>query len=127
MKTSIFGKKEALEFAEDQEYLENRDNRDFLIDQITSVYVDNDHESVIGSVYTIFLIFATIVFILRVVSFPPKWWIAVLYFIVFFVAAYFVSALIWLALDKHKKSEKGKGQESVGDKDGGRVERRVFS
>ena len=108
MKTSIFGKKEALEFAEDQEYLENRDNRDFLIDQITSVYVDNDHESVIGSVYTIFLIFATIVFILRVVSFPPKWWIAVLYFIVFFVAAYFVSALIWLALDKHKKAKKEK-------------------
>lgn len=107
MKTAILNK-EDVEIAEDQEYLENRDNKDYLIDQISSVYVDNDYESVTGSVYTVFLIFAAIAFILRVVSFPPKWWIAIMYFFIFLIAAYVVSALIWLVLDKHKKAKKEK-------------------
>ena len=107
MKTSIFKKGES-KIDDNKEYLENRKNKDYLIARISSAYVESDYESITGSVYTVFLIIAAIVFILKVVSFPPKWWIAVLYFIAFFVAAYIVSSLIWLALDKHKKARKEK-------------------
>ena len=109
MKSSFFNSKKVEgERVSDPDYLENREDKDYLINQIASVYFDSDYESVTGSVYTVFLLLAAVVFILRVVSFPPKWWIAVLYLVGYFVAAYIVSWLIWLVLDKHKKIKKKK-------------------
>ena len=113
MNTSIFSNKEKRSFSDDPVYKEHRKDKDYLINLITSTYVECNYETVTGTVYTVFLLLAAIFFILKVVSFPPKWWIAVLYFIVIFIAAYIVSALIWLVLDKHTKAKQDKVRKAL--------------
>lgn len=113
MKTSIFNKKEKREISENPVYKEHRKDKDYLINLITSTYVESNYETVTGAVYTVFLLLAAIFFILKVVSFPPKWWIAVIYFIVIIIAAYIVSALIWFVLDKHTKAKQDKVRKAL--------------